>query len=435
MRLNKVIRLGMPIMITIIVTVIFASCTDNPVKFTLDEKFIESQTALMLVDTFSVSLSTVIIDKVTTSGTGSMLLGSYSDNVFGKIRSNSYFQIGIPEYNVIEDYDIYSSLVLAIHYNSYYFGDTTKSQSIFVHQLIENIKLDDNGVINSQAAFKYNVNPIGSIIYTPRPCGGDTIFIKISDVVGVDLFNKLKNESEVLIDNENFINYFHGLVLVTDINSEGSIIGFNASKENVELILSTIREGESDQIIYHVFTLEDSTKQFNNIIHDFSSTPLSPLIKQQIALSNSNTGGVSFLQGGIGLVIRADIPSLSEVLLFKRGLITKAQLSIYPKQNSYNVFSLPPELVIYGTNKQNEINSGALYSSSAPVIDEIYQEETSYTFDVTEYLKDEIADSYIDPENGLLVTLSGDVLNTKFYRSIINSQNRKPKLKIYYLSY
>jgi hypothetical protein len=75
------------------------------------------------------------------------------------------------------------------------------------------------------------------------------------------------------------------------------------------------------------------------------------------------------------------------------------------------------------------------YSSSTLTVDKLYQEETNYSFDVTEHLRDELADSYVDPENGLLITLSNDVLNTTFYRSIINAKNRKPKLKIYYLSY
>ncbi len=338
MNLKKGIHPIISAAVIILISVLFAACTEDPNKFTLGTEFVESKTSLKLIDTFSVNLSTVLLDNMTTSGTGSMLVGNYRDDIFGKIITNSYFQIGIPESYDIEENDTYDSLVLAIQYNAYYFGDTTKSQRIFIHQLIENIRLDENGVITSETAFKYNVNPIGSIIYTPKPNSEDTLFIRISNTIGADLFTKLKNESEVFTDNESFINYFRGLVLSSDITSEGSIIGFNADKENVELILFSSREGESDKIIYNIFPLEDSTKQFNNIIHDFSSTPLSPLVKQQVALSNSKTGGVSFLQGGIGLAIRADIPSLSEALLFKRGLITKAQLSIYPKQNSYDSF-------------------------------------------------------------------------------------------------
>jgi hypothetical protein len=434
MNLNKIIHPIISAAVIIFISVLFSACTEDTKNYTLGTEFVESQTSLKLIDTFSVNLSTVILDNLTTSGSGSMLIGNYRDNVFGKIRTNSYFQIGIPESYDIEDNDTYDSLVLAIQYNAYYFGDTTKSQRIFVHQLIENIIFDDDGVIKNTTTFNYNLNPMGSVMYTPKPNSKDTLFIRMSNTIGADLFAKLKNESEVLTDNESFKNYFHGLVLNSDITSEGSIIGFNANKENVELILFTSRESEAGKtIICNVFPLEDSTKQFNNIIHDFSSTPLSPLAKQRLALSNSKTGGVSFLQGGIGLAIRVDIPSLSEVLLFNRGFITKAQLSIYPKQNSYDSFDLPPNLIIYGSNKLNEVNS--TYSSSTLTVEKLYQEETNYSFDVTEHLRDELADSYVDPENGLLITLSNDVLNTTFYRSIINAKNRKPKLNIYYLSY
>jgi hypothetical protein len=433
MNLKKSIHPIITAAVILFISVLFAACTDDTKNFTLGTEFVISQTSVKLIDTFSVNLSTVLLDSITTSGTGSMLVGNYRDDIFGKIRTNSYFQVGVPESFDVEDNDTYDSLVLALRYNTYHFGDTTKSQRIFVHQLNENIKLSNDGVIYSGTTFNYNLNPMGSVSYTPKPNSEDTLFIRINNTFGADLFKKLKNGSEIITDNESFINYFHGLVLISDINSEGSIIGFNASKENVELILFTSREGETSNIISNVFPLEDSTKQFNNIIHDFSSTPLSPLVKQRIALSNAKTGGVSFLQGGIGLAIRVDIPSLSGVLLFKRGLITKAQLSIYPKQNSYDSFDLPSNLAIYGSNKLNQMNS--TYSSSTLTVDKKYQEETNYSFDVTEHLRAELADSYVDPENGLLITLSNDVLNTTLYRSIINAKNRMPKLKIYYLSY
>jgi len=150
---------------------------------------------------------------------------------------------------------------------------------------------------------------------------------------------------------------------------------------------------------------------------------------------NSETSSLSFLQGGIGLVLRAEFPSLQEILLFNRGLVAKAQLSITPLQGSYNDFDLPPELIIYESDKLNRRNGLVYNSTSTLTIDDVYQEETSYSFDVTEYVKDELADSYVDPEKGLLIILPSDVLNTTFYRLIADAKNQKTKLKIYYLSY
>ncbi len=98
--------------IIVILSLLFlVKCNDKPDELTLGEEYIESGTNLNLIDTFSVSLSTVIIDTIVTSGTDRMLVGNFNDNIFGKISSKSYFQIGIPDSSDVEEDEIYDSLV------------------------------------------------------------------------------------------------------------------------------------------------------------------------------------------------------------------------------------------------------------------------------------------------------------------------------------
>ena len=78
------------ILVIFILGLLFNACDENPQQFTLGEEFIESQTQLNVIDTFSVKLSTVIYDTIITSGTENILVGNYQDDVFGKIISNSY---------------------------------------------------------------------------------------------------------------------------------------------------------------------------------------------------------------------------------------------------------------------------------------------------------------------------------------------------------
>ncbi len=111
----------------------------------------------------------------------------------------------------------------------------------------------------------------------------------------------------------------------------------------------------------------------------------------------------------------------------------EAHLSLAPLENSYNVFDLPSELVSYQTDKLNRIRSEV--ASSTLTLDDLYHEDTAYFFDITSYLKYELADSYIDPDTGFLITLPSDELPAKLHRLIIDAQNPNTKLKIYYLSY
>lgn len=431
------LRIKLVAILIFVMSLFFNACNKNPGDFTLGEEYIESQTDLALIDTFSVALSTVLMDTVETSGTYKMLVGNYRDDIIGKITSNSYFQIGIPGSFDVDDDATYDSLRLAIIYNSYSFGDTTANQKISVHQLTENIEFDYDDIITGETTFDYNPEPIGSIVYTPKPNGSnDTLFIKLSDAIGWDLFTKLRDNSEILTDSESFRNYFHGLVLVADEAYEGAIVGFYAYEEDVQLILYTNGLSSTEDEINYEFNMVNISKQFNNITHDFTSTQLNSLIERRDELPNSKSSGLSFLHGGIGLVLKAELPSLDEILLYDRGLIAKAQLTISPLKNSYDDFELPSSLIIYKSDKLNRISGGgSSIASSELTIDELYNEETAYTFDITDYINDEISDNYIDSEEGLLITLPLDDLQSTFERLVIDAQNHKAQFKIYYLSY
>ncbi len=443
MKINKKSKVGTHIIVfisSIFISGLFLNtCDENPAKFTLGEEFVESKTDLSLIDTFSVNLSTVILDTVLTSGTGSLLIGNYRDDIIGKITSHSYFQIGKPDSYEVQYDEIYDSLKLILRYNRYSFGDTTQSQKILVHQLSEKIETDNDEIITSATSFDFYPDPIGSIIYQPEPTNDmDTVAIKISDNIGLDLFTKLRENSEILTSTESFIDYFHGLVLMADEMYEGSIVGFNTA--NATLTLYTNRGTAGTEKINYEFALENSSKQFNNIVHDFSQTQLNPLVKQRHELSSTKCGGLSFLQGGIGLLIRVDFPSLQEILLIDRGTIVEAQLCISALKNSSKEVDLPSELYIYKSNKLNRINE-IVYNNQGGVVtpnlnlDELYNEDTTYLFDITKYLNDELADSYIDPENGLLITLPYSDSGTSFDRLIMDSHHKNTKLKIYFFKY
>ena len=114
-------------LIILLTGIFFNACQNNPEKFTLGEEYVESQTNISLVDTFSVSLSTVILDDMPTSATETILVGHYRDDTFGEINSHSYMQFDIPVSVNLQTDENYDSLNLVLKYNTYSFGDTTKS--------------------------------------------------------------------------------------------------------------------------------------------------------------------------------------------------------------------------------------------------------------------------------------------------------------------
>lgn len=415
------------------------NCEEQSDYLTNGEDYLQSQTELILIDTFSVDLSTILLDSVVTSGKNVLLIGAYQDTTFGEITSTSYFQLGVPqEFNSenIEN-DEYKSLELVLTYNNYSFGDTTKNQNINVYQLNENIEKNENEEVTSNTSFDYNSNPIGSIIYRPKPkSSSDTLAIEINDEIGQDLFKKMQEDSEVLKDNEMFIDYFHGLALIPEESNSASIVGFKATEMDLKLILHTKNSGATEKTINYEFCLLDSSKQFNNIKHDLANTKLNDLSDQEQKLQSTSTAGKAYLQNSLGLAIRVDFPTLKELLLFENRIIKKVELSIAPLANNNERFDLPSDLNLYQADKQNDFSINYDYVSYSNLyIDELYNEDTRYLFDITYYIKDELSDSYIDPEKGLIINVPQSSYNTNLSRFIADAKNQNTELKIYFLSY
>ena len=409
------------------------ACQKNPSKFVVGEDFIESQSGFNLTDTMTVTLSTVIFDTVVTSGSGGMLIGSYRDDVFGNITSETFFQIGLPDDTAPDADDTYDSLRLVITYNGYYCGDTLTTQHLVVYQLSENIDLNDDDEISSETTFDYRPDPVGSIFYAPNPNGeSGCLSIPIDDAIGRDLFEKMRDNADEIQSDEHFINYFHGLMIAADPVENGAIMGFEASASDVELILYTTYTGTTSETVAYAFGLSDTDYQFNHITHDFSSTPFNSLTEQKNALPSKETDGLSYLHGGLGMGIRVDLPFLKEILLLERNQIVKAELSISSPSFGHEGVEIPSTVILYEVDKQNQ--PSAYITSSSLTVDDLYHENTVYTFDVSDYLTDEFSDSYVDPEKGMLIIYpyTSDGMFASFAASANSSHT---KLKIYYLSY
>jgi hypothetical protein len=67
--------------------------------------------------------------------------------------------------------------------------------------------------------------------------------------------------------------------------------------------------------------------------------------------------------------------------------------------------------------------------------DELYKEETRYTFDITSFITNELSNKYFDYEHGLLIGLQKTKLISTLERMVIEGKNPPVKLRLYYLSY
>lgn len=421
-------------------TIIIVSCT-KPYEFNIGKDFLEAQTRLQVIDTYRVDLSTILLDSLTTSNTETIFAGNYEDTIFGAIKCESYFELAYEAFPEIEDQAIYDSSAFILSYKGSGYGDTTELMSISIHRLTENIEPFENNYLYNSSSFDYDPVPVGTVSFYPTPTSlSDTSVTVGVNALGEELFELIRNKDERVSSEEWFRDYLKGFIITPGTEENKAIVGFEADDGNIILRIYYHFNREEPEKKDLSIKSNTSTRRFNHVDYDFTDTFLNGIQTGRNELSSSLTGNKGYLQGLIGLLPKIRFPSLKDILYFERWEILKAELVIEPVKWSYDVFKLPEDLYIYDTDKENRINSILRDDENNALkavfkFDEIYGEETSYTYDITNFINSELEDAYFDYEHGLLLGLEQNEYTMSLDRLYIEGENPPIKLRLYYLSY
>jgi hypothetical protein len=417
----------------------FQSDSDN---VTLGDNFITSQATLSVIDTFAVRLSTVMLDSVATSGNNIIWTGRYTDDELGKLTAESYFRIGIPATTDVKEKDSYDSLKLVIHFSAGYYGDTTKQQQIKEFPLNKVLKGDDGGYLYNKSVTDIKGESIGDLTFLPKPKKKGILNFRLSDNLGLDLFQKLIDQDEIIKTDEKFVEYFKGIALVPGTGNT-AVLGFKGDT-TAQIVLYSHRIGLERQSIRTIFPLTESTLQYNRFVTDRTGTWIEKIKKKSEEIPSSESGQRSFVQSGTGLLTRVDFPSMQRLIEVSRHyLLLKAELILVPEPGSYSKMELPTQIVLYHTDKSNRMVSEIVGSDNSTLpaeyqIDKIYHEDTWYKFDITDFISTEMADAYFDTDHGLLIGESSSKLGSSLNRVVFSDRKNslyKPVVKLYFLFY
>ncbi len=436
--------MGKAILAACIIAGMLISCDFNEDigSVSIGEGFINSETTFAMVDTFTVGMSTVLLDSVRTSGKGVIWVGRYRDEDLGTINTSGYFTFGVPSEFAVESKDVFDSLSLIMTYAPVYYGDTTSMQTIDVYRLNAELKGDENGYLWNNSQISYIESPIGSKTFLPTPKSGKKLQIRLSDDIGLRIFDMMKTKKDTVKSVELFRSFFKGMVLKAG-EKNGTILQFNGDT-SVTVMLHFHRVNLEKEKYSVYFPLEESSLVFNRVEADRSETPVRDIKTRREEIPSAKSAYKTYVQSGTGLLTRVDFPSMQRLMEFDRKyVIMKAEMVLYPEPGTYDKVDLPPQLVLYHTDKTNQIVSEIVGDDNSVIaaslkIDKAYHEDTYYTFDITNFLKTEIADAHFDPEHGLLIgetsTKLGFSLNRVVFGDHKNSVNR-PKVRLYFMFY
>jgi len=406
-------------------------------------------TNVVAVDTFSVAMSTVLLDSFPTAGKGSLLIGRYRDPYFGIITSQTYLQVSPPiNLPTISNLAVYDSLSLILRINKGYYGDTTQVQRYVVSQLQTVITLPGTQTtFYNISKFPYDPNPMGysdaqinpTAFYTSQKLN-DSLKIKLPDSQGQELFNLMYNQSDTVRNLNTFLGYFKGFSIYPDPTSMGAIYGF---RDTVIMRLYYHTPGLLYTPAFIDFTLNNKPYQFNQIYFDRTGTPTAPVDSLNPEIPSTATNNAGYIQTATGLMVKLRFPTITNLLQYPDYLtVLKAELTLRPTVGSYSpTFSLPPQISIAKTDAANDIGVLLPVGTGNLIVDYLYGTNTAYTYDITNFIQSQILlGNEYNSQNGLMLIYPAPAGYTSFNRAVIGDQfnpnnSNKVNLKIYYASY
>lgn len=339
----------------------FAACNEDAIdssEFVAGEKFTESNIRVIRIDTATVATSTIKFDSLITSQSSRILVGKYVDPEFGTVRCASYFEL-VPSSYTINSEAEFDSIALYLKFDNYYYNDTLRQNTIQIKELNETLKAYNGDDLYNTGSFEYKEENLGTLTFTPRPIKADSLEIKLSDSLGLDIF---KNFQEKSITNlAEFRDRFKGIVLHPGETDDGSIIGFSYASEDsyMRLFFSTAEEDErvSNHIDFTINTTSFPTPFFNQIITEEPNQYLKTLTDREMALESSDAENRSFIQSGLGIATRIQFPHIKSIYdIPGEGTILNAILKIKPSSQSYDDhLILRDSLSVYLVDVNNEL--------------------------------------------------------------------------------
>lgn len=428
----------------ILLCAVLISCEKTKIQFGQD--YIDnSYSNIILVDTITAELSTVFSDSVPTSASGSILAGNYNDNTFGKVTAKSFFEIAPPTIAELAINSVFDSLELIIRPDKSYYGDTTFNIQLSVYQLKNEyfFPLYQTQFYNT-TDFDADPTPLGSTNILIYPNISDSVSIRLSDIMGQNLFDLYKSDDYVMQSTSNFLPYFKGLQLAPSAAGMHAIYGFHDS------LIMRLHYHETDAFTVSKFLdfpfYNNDNKQFNQVKTDRTGTPVSVFNSTNKEIVSTSTGNSSYTQTLTGFMAKIKFPTLRS-LLFRPDYvkILRAELVIKPVNNSYSTITpLPPNLSAVTTDQSNllgipltSLASGSVAAETGNlIIDPVFNENTSYSYDITSYLQQQILIGAAN-QNGLLFIPLFPASISKLNRVIIGDQKNTEssiQLKVYYVS-
>ena len=286
--------------------------------------------------------------------------------------------------------------------------------------------------------------PLFSFTFTPPPGRKKELEIRLPDELGKELLNDLVTEEDYFDSQDKFKEKFPGLALMAE-NSGECITGFMVNDSSMAITLH-YKEIASQRTEKELTFSVNTDYAYTSIRHDRTSTPLAILESGIENLIHSGSlGRRAYMQGLTGFYNQIEFPHLNN--LQDAGEIVSiesATLYLYPLAGSYNKLNqLPEDIRLYITDENNVLedyvygSDGVTVQTGNLTVDDMFGRDTYYSFDVTEFIRNNFGTWGIKRQK-LLLSLPENEMTMTFNQIIFTNdpdQERQCRLEIRFKIY
>lgn len=424
------------------------SCSTDAGNFTIGESLVNTESSVVMSDTFRVELSTIVLDSINTSSPSTVLVGKYTNPILGTSEFRHFVNFDVSsDISNITEYDILDSITFKMSLSGFYKGDTITPVTFYVHRLTSQLDFPGSGTtegtLNSDDSFPYDETPMGSFTFIPEP-SLDSIEVRLPDSLGQELMQLEIDDSIILDDNEDFNAYLKGFVVIPATETNVAL-GFGGSSTDIQLKLyhHTVDLGIDEKET--TFNISAEGNNFNQTISDRTGTSFEQLTVQTEKLSASLTNNITAIQGSSGLMTKLNFPSLNDIYSYGERVLIRAELLLVPSLDN-DMDNLPSTLNFYASDKQNTwgatlsttSSTGAAVAVSATLVSNYVSGKHYYIANVTDFLLDELEGNYYNTDNGLIVGFPSTNMAYKadyLFLSGKSVNQLDTKLNLYFLRY
>lgn len=395
MIIMKNIQTTIIITFTTIILFISMSCEEEKgSRIGID--FLHGDTTVLFTDSsFTIKTYTLPGDSLRTDGVPYVLLGAYTDKVFGEVRAEVATELYLSrsvdfgENPVPDSALLYLSYLYSMYvdefedsiYVAQYFGDSTISRELIVYELTEKINDSLSYYASHDMTGLYNENEIGRITYTPYQENDDELAIRLSQDFAAKL---LTADTTTMGSQAEFSDFLPGIYIKpSDESTTGGMIKFDFNSGDSRL--SLFYSNQADDSLFFNYNIHEYASRYCLFKHNYTSLPL-----KNIETYQNTPDSLMYIQtmsGVRGKIEFVDITNLAEP---NEIAVKDAKLYIEIDQQAADQDQhVPPNgIVLYICDENGEkVRLREYYNSKGYFGENIDVENNQYVVTLTDFVQ------------------------------------------------